>query len=138
MIAAIRIYGRVNINTKIEETLFRLRMRRKYTCVLLEENEQSFKILKTIRNFIAYGKISEEMLKRLIETRGKSLPGKKKETSEKIVQEILKGKKLEEAGLKPFFAMHPPRKGIDSKHHFPQGVLGNHGEEINKLIERML
>jgi hypothetical protein len=41
-------------------------------------------------------------------------------------------------GIKPFFRLHPPRKGINSKIQYPKGVLGNNKEDINKLIERML
>ena len=48
-------------------------------------------------------------------------------------------KKLKEIGLKPFFRLHPPRGGLkSSKKQFPRGVLGNHKQEINKLIEKML
>ncbi|KKL95423.1 hypothetical protein LCGC14_1854700, partial [marine sediment metagenome] len=40
--------------------------------------------------------------------------------------------------LKPFFRLHPPRKGIKSKLHFPKGVLGDNKEKINDLVLRML
>ena len=51
---------------------------------------------------------------------------------------MIAGKKPEEIGIKPFFRLHPARGGIKSKLHYPKGVLGNHKENINKLIERML
>jgi len=54
----------------------------------------------------------------------------------KVIEEINDGKKSKI--IKPYFRLHPPRKGIKSKLHYPKGVLGNHGEEINKLLERML
>ena len=50
----------------------------------------------------------------------------------------MKGKKYDELGIKPFFRLHPPRGGIRSKVHYPEGVLGNHKEKINELVERML
>ena len=45
MIAIIRISGKVKIRQELEETLSRLRLRRKYVCVLLDEKEKvkSFK-----------------------------------------------------------------------------------------------
>jgi glycosyltransferase involved in cell wall biosynthesis len=48
--------------------------------------------------------------------------------------------KYEELNLKPFFSLHPPRKGINSKKHFgvKKGVLGDNKEQINDLIKRML
>ena len=49
-----------------------------------------------------------------------------------------RGKKNTKGKLKPFFRLHPPRKGIKSKKHYPKGVLGNHGKKINELLERML
>ena len=64
----------------------------------------------------------------------------KKIDAKKIIEELEKGKKYEEVNVKPFFRLHPPRKGIESKKHFGvgKGVLGNHKDKINKLIERML
>ena len=63
---------------------------------------------------------------------------KKKMDPKKIVEELKKGKTYKELNLKPFFRLHPPRKGIKSKVQFPKGVLGNHKEKINELVERML
>ena len=48
------------------------------------------------------------------------------------------GKNPEELGMKPWFGLHPARGGIKSKVHYPKGVLGYHGKDINKLIMKML
>ena len=58
----------------------------------------------------------------------------------KTVESLIKGKKYSELNLKPFFRLHPPRGGINSKKHFgkEKGILGDNGKEINKLLERML
>jgi len=116
MILLIRIAGLVDVNKDVEETLFRLRMRKKYTAVLLEDNEETRKLLQHIRNFVAYGPISKEVLAELIAKRG----DKKKDNK--------------------VFHLHPPRRGIDSKLHFgrKKGVLGDNGEKINDLVRRML
>ena len=114
MIAIIRIKGRVGIEKGVRETLDRLGVRRKYSCVLVEENPVSMGMIKKVNNFVAYGKIDEKTLKELKEKRGSKVEN--------------------------FFRLHPPRKGIESKKHFGvgKGVLGNHGDKINALIERML
>lgn len=140
MIAIIRIKGKVKIREKIEETLSRLRLRRKYVCVLINEKDKvKLGMLKKIKDYVAFGEINKGTLIRLIEKRGKRRDKKQIKEPEKIVEEIEKGKKMEEVGLKPFFRLHPPRGGLkSSKKQFPRGVLGNHGKEINKLIERML
>ncbi|MEK6823522.1 MAG: uL30 family ribosomal protein [Nanoarchaeota archaeon] len=120
MICIIRISGETGIDGKIKETLNRLRVRKKYSCVVLENpNESQLGMIKKVTDFIAYGEINEETYKELIEKRGKKVAGK----------------------LKPFFRLHPPRKGIDSKKHFGEsskGVLGNNKEKINDLVLRML
>ena len=142
MIAIIRIKGKIGINRDVNETLDRLRLRKKYACVILNESAEIAGMLKKVRNFVAYGKIDAGTLKELIEKRGK-LQGKNKEKTEigKIAGEIMnaeKPKKLGEYGLKPFFSLHPPRGGIKSKLHYPKGVLGDNKEKINELIKRML
>ncbi|MDP4039635.1 MAG: uL30 family ribosomal protein [Candidatus Pacearchaeota archaeon] len=141
MIIAIRISGMVGVSRKVEDTLFRLRLRRKYSAVILEENTKNEKLLRTLRDFTAFGRISEENLVKLIELRGQKLSSSKdmKINSKKIASELGK-KNLEDFGLKKFFRLHPPRKGIESKKHFGvgKGVLGDNKDKINDLLERML
>lgn len=119
MIAAVRISGDVGLNKGVRETLNRLRLRRKYACVVFEKpTKEQLGMIKSLRNFVAYGEISAETYKELVGKRGK-----------KVGEE-----------LKPFFRLHPPRGGIDSKKHFgvKKGVLGDNKEKINDLIRRML
>ncbi|MDD5699662.1 MAG: uL30 family ribosomal protein [Candidatus Nanoarchaeia archaeon] len=141
MIILIRIRGEVNVNRDVEETLNRMRLRKKYSCVvLLNPREEQLGMIKKIKDFVAFGKINAETFEKLIEKRGQIIDSKKKVNARETVKEFEKGKKMEELNLKPFFRLHPPRGGIDSKKHFgvAKGVLGNHGEKINELLERML
>ena len=69
-------------------------------------------MIKKVRDFVAFGEINNDMYKKLVEKR--------------------KNK------IKNFFRLHPPRKGIKSKVHYPKGALGNHKDKINELLERML
>jgi len=117
MIAIIRIKGMIGLKKEVVETLNRLRLRRKYVCVLIEPTKENMGMIKRLKDFVAYGEISGETKKELISKRGK---------------------KDKDGKLKPFFRLHPPRGGLKTKFHFPKGVLGNNGKEINKLIERML
>lgn len=115
MVAIIRITGETGLRKEIVETLNRLRLKRKYSCIVLENpGKEQLGMLKKVRDFVAYGEINQETLKELKEKRGK------------------KGKE--------FFRLHPPRRGIDSKKHFGygKGVLGNNKDKINDLIRRML
>ena len=118
-IVVIRISGMVKMNEKIEDTLYRMRLRRKYACVVLEDTKENLGMLNKVKNFVAYGEIDEETYKELVEKRGKK-DGKGK--------------------LKPFFRLHPARGGMETKKHFgvKKGVLGNNGKKINELVRRML
>lgn len=118
-IVLIRIKGMVGIDKDIEETLSRLRLRRKYACVVVEDTPVNKGMIKKVNDFVAYGEIDEKTYKELVAKRGKK---------------DVKG------NLKPFFRLHPPRGGIDSKKHFgvAKGVLGNNKEKINDLVMRML
>lgn len=138
MILVIRISGDTQIPVRVAETLFRIRLRRKYTATLLEDTPENRKLLLNIRDFVAYGTPSDALLEKLLEARG-SMKSKKTFDAKKAVS-ILQAKGLAESGLKPFFRLHPPRKGIDSKKHFGvgKGVLGDHQKAIDNLAERML
>ena len=140
MIAIIRIKGMIGIQRDVRETLDKLRLRKKYACVIVRDKPEILGMLKKVRDFVAYGKINKETLVELIEKRAKALPGAKID-AEKIAGEFIEGKtekKFSELGMKPFFSLHPPRGGIKSKVHFPKGILGNNKDKINELLERML
>jgi len=112
MIAIIRIHGRVGLDKKIVDTLDRLKLRKKYSCVILEPTKENMGMINKVRNQVAFGEIKEDTLKKLEEKR--------------------------KTKIKNFFRLHPPRGGIETKKHFPKGVLGDNKEKINDLILRML
>jgi len=113
MIAVIRIVGRVGLRRDIVETFNRLKLRKKYSCIVFENpTKEQIGMIKKIRDFCAFGEINEEIYKKLKEKR--------------------------KTKINNFFRLHPPKGGIKSKLHFPEGILGNNKEKINKLIERML
>jgi len=82
-------------------------------------------MVKIAKDFVTWGPIDEATLKLLIDKR----------------QEKTKGKdgKIKE---KPFFRLQPPRKGFGRKGiketFSNSGALGNRGEKINDLIQRMI
>lgn len=120
MICVIRIRGEVGLRKEVKETLNRLKLRRKYSCIVLEKpTKEQLGMIQKLKDFVAFGEISEDFYKQLKEKRGQ---------------------KNNDGKLKAFFRLHPPRGGIESKKHFGvgKGVLGNHKEKINELLERML
>lgn len=138
MIIAIRISGMVDVPENVNHLLDNINLRRKYAAILIEETPENMKMLNQIRSFVAFGKITNQNLVKLISMRGERSDSKKID-AEAVVKNLDK-KSLREQGLKPFFRLHPPRKGIESKKHFGigKGVLGDNKEHINALLERML
>jgi len=116
LIAIIRITGQVKVKKEIAGTLYRLKLRKKYSCVVVKPTKDILGMIKKVKYYVAYGEIDKEIYDKLIKARGKKVDGK----------------------LKPFFRLHPPRGGIKSKLQYPKGVLGNNKQDINKLIGRML
>ncbi len=138
LIVIIRISGMVKVNEDIENALYRLKLRRKYSCVIVKPTKDILGFIKKVKYYIAYGEIDEKTLVELLKARGLKIGGKKIEGAEKIAESLIAGKTLKDLGLKPFFRLHPPRKGIKSKLQYPKGVLGNNKKDINKLVGRML
>ncbi|MSS74089.1 hypothetical protein EXS72_00410 [Candidatus Pacearchaeota archaeon] len=139
MIIVIRIAGMVEIPDKIQATLDHMRLRRKYAAILVEENAENLKLLQKVRSYVAYGTIDKERLLKLITLRAQPVDSKKKIDVSEVISNLGK-KSYADLGLKPFFRLHPPRGGIESKKHFGvgKGVLADNKEHINKLLERML
>lgn len=140
MIIVIRINGMVGMNSDMQEALFRMRLRRKYAAVLIKPTPENMKLIQKVRNFISFGDISKETLVELIKKRAQPISKGAKIDAEKIAAEV-ESKGLENLGLKPFFRLHPPRGGIESKVHAgtrKKAVLGDMKDKINELVRRML
>lgn len=113
MIAVIRIAGQCKQKTKTLETFTRLKLGKKYSCILVDEKDKvRMGMVEAVRDGVTYGEISEDLIKKLKEKR--------------------------DSGKGVFF-LHPPRGGLkkSSKLPFPKGLLRKN-PQIDKLLERML
>ncbi len=115
-IAVIRLRGKWGVRKEIEDTLILLCLKRKNNLVVLENNNYNLGMLKKAKDYITYGEVREETLKKLIS---------KKEPKEKE---------------KLIFTLPNPKKGFKSiKKGLNQGGdLGYRGEKINELVERII
>jgi len=114
MIAIIRIAGQVKNRREVNETFERLKLGKKFTCRLVEEDDDvRLGMVRALKDNAVYGKISPELEKEMKEKRGK-------------------------VGKVVYF-LHPPRGGFkkSSKIAYPKGIMG-HNKEIDKLLSRML
>ena len=155
MIAIIRITGKVKKRKEVVETLERLGLGRKYTCVVIDEKDNvKSGMLKKIKDYVTWGELDKETFKLLLNQRGR-LPGNKllnedylkQKTNlnfEEFANEFMQFKKELNSipGLKRFFRLKPPEKGFErkgiKKPYSLGGVLGYRKDKINELIRKML
>jgi large subunit ribosomal protein L30 len=141
MYAVIRIRGSVNLKKDIKDTLAMLRLNRKMHCVLIKENDCMKGMLQKVRNWVTWGEIDDEALKKLIIKRGRKVGEKKltEQETEEVFRKLKENQKVPEE-IKPVFRLTPPSKGFKEsiKQHYPKGELGYRGKEINELLKRMI
>ena len=120
-LALILVRSTINVPGKIKDTLHMLRLRNKHVCVIVPDNPSTRGMIRMVKDLITWGEVEAETRKLLEEKRGE---------------------KDGEGKAKPFFRLHPPRKGFERKGiKVPfklGGVLGYRGKEINTLIQRMV
>ncbi len=141
MYAVIRIRGSVGLKKDVKDTFSMLRLHRKMHCAVLKETDSIKGMLKKVRSWITWGEIDDNILKYLIEKRGRR-PGNKrlkKEEVEEIFNKIKESEKIPKE-IKPIFRLTPPSKGFKKsiKQHYPKGELGYRGKKINELLKRMI
>ena len=83
-LAAIRIRGRTQINTKIEDTMKMLRLYKNNFCCVLPNNAVYTGMLKRAKDYITWGEIDDETFKILVEKRGEQFNGRETDSKGKI------------------------------------------------------
>ena len=141
VIAVVRIRGVRKINPEIKKTLEYLNLSKPNYCTVVKDSPQNLGMVRKAKDYVAYGKINDEMLFTLLKKRGRKGSKKLKdimsdEEIKNIVSSVMDGKKLREFA-DPVFRLRPPSKGFKStKEHYPRGDLGEH-DDISKLLKRM-
>ena len=152
MYVIIRLKGGVNTKPEIKDTLRMLRLNQINHAVVVEDTPNYRGMIQIVKDYVAFGTAGAETLQTILENRGKLVGGDRltdeyvaKNSSFKSIQDFAaavaagKAKLSDMPGLNPVFRMHPPRKGhAGIKRTFQQGgALGNYGEEISVLVEKM-
>lgn len=152
MIAAVRIRGRVNVTKDVKDTLNMLKLKTVNSCTVMPDSPNLKGMLDKAKDRITYGSIDKETFVELLKKRGRVLGNKKltedylKKTTkfdnfENFADSVFTNKtKLKDVkGLKPFFRLNPPRKGMKSARlHHPKGALGFRKDGINEFLKRMI
>lgn len=154
-IAIVRVRGKVHVRKGIEDTMSFLNLTRVNHCVVVDNREEYLGMLKKVNDYVTWGEISPGIFEKLLEDRGR-LEGNKPLTVDylkdntryksikKFADDFVKFKAeiKDVPGLKPVFRLKPPEKGYERggiKHPYSTGgALGYRGEDINKLLERMI
>jgi large subunit ribosomal protein L30 len=152
MYAIIRLRGSVNTKPDIKDTLRMLRLNQINHCVVVPDTPNYRGMIQKVKDYVAFGPINGETLALIMENRGRLVGGDRltdeyvaKNSGFKSIKDFAgavtsgNAKISDLPGLNPVFRMHPPRKGhAGLKRTFQQGgALGNYGEEISRLVEKM-
>jgi large subunit ribosomal protein L30 len=152
VLLAVRIRGTINVPQRIKDTLRMLRIDKNNYATLLDNRPDYQGMLQKAKDYITWGEAELDTITLILKKRGE-IPGRKKLTEDQLVEigynsyeelatAIYKSEtnlnKIKE--IKPFFRLHPPRKGFRASIKRPyrnKGELGYRGKEINDLIKRM-
>jgi large subunit ribosomal protein L30 len=148
----IRIRGTINVSQREKDTMKFLRVDRNNYASLIDDRPDYKGMLQRAKDWITWGEPNTETVKEMLIKRGRA-PGDVKLTEDYVMELGYEGfddlaEKLvncevsisEIDGLKPFFRMHPPKKGFKKSVKRPyrsKGELGYRGEAINELARRM-
>ncbi len=152
-LAVVRVRGIINVKNDIRDTLTMLGLGRVNHCVLIDETPQYMGMVRKVRDYVTYGPIDAETAALLLKERGR-LEGRKP-LDESIIKEMGEFKSFDDMGKAiaegqlnwskldktvRVFRLHPPRKGYEGvkRSYTVGGALGDRGEGINPLIQRMI
>lgn len=158
----IRIRGIIGVSPKAKKVMQLFRLRQLHNATFVRLNEPTIRMLRLIEPYVTYGYPSRATVEKLIYKRGFGKINKQRvpiadnsviqdglskfgiESCADLVHEIVTvGPNFKQANnfLWPF-KLTSPRGGFSSKtkllHFLEGGEAGARGEEINKLVKRML
>jgi large subunit ribosomal protein L30 len=149
----VRMRGTVNVPFWALTTLKNLYLNKRFSATLVPETSDYMGMLRKISQWVAWSKADTEIVKTLIEKRGKKKTPKldsKKESESKdeykgideLVNVIVndKIKFSDQNSIKPWFSLNPPKGGFKrkSKKQFSDGgILGNN-KELLEIVKRMV
>jgi large subunit ribosomal protein L30 len=149
----VRMRGTVNVPFWALTTLKNLYLNKKFSATVVPETSDYLGMLRKINQWVAWSKADSEIVKTLIEKRGKKKTPKldtQKESGRKdeykgideLVDVIVndKIKFSDQNNIKPWFSLNPPKGGFKrkSKKQFSDGgILGNN-KNLLEIVKRMV
>jgi large subunit ribosomal protein L30 len=148
----VRMKGTVNVPFWALTTLQNLYLNKRFSATLVPETADYLGMLRKIKEWVAWSKADSEIVKTLIERRGKKITQldsqkeSKKKDEYKGIDELVnvivndKVKFSDQNNIKPWFSLNPPRGGFKkkSKKQFTDGgILGNN-KDLLEIVKRMV
>ena len=149
----VRMRGTVNVPYWALTTLGNLYLKKKFSATLVPETTNYLGMLRKINQWVAWSRADSDIIKILIEKRGKkknpTLESKDENKSksdhegiDELVEVIVndKIKFSDQNNIKPWFSLSPPQGGFkrNTKKQFSDGgILGNN-KELLEIVKRMV
>lgn len=151
----VRMKGTVNIPNWAIVTLENLHLNKKFRATLIPENEQTLGMLRKIKEIVSWTTVDENFIRDFIMKKGRASASKlltnprnteNKEAHEpdidKVISDISKNETYLSriSGIKPWFALSPPKGGFKKKSkvlHSQNGILGENRDLLD-IVKRMM
>jgi large subunit ribosomal protein L30 len=149
----VRMRGTINVPYWALTTLKNLYLNKRFSATLVPETSNYLGMLRKINQWVAWSKADSDIIKILIEKRGKkknplleSRDENKSKSDYKGIDELVdvivndKVKFSDQNNIKPWFSLNPPKGGFkkSSKKQFSDGgILGNN-KELLEIVKRMV
>jgi large subunit ribosomal protein L30 len=150
-ILAVNLRGSVNVPQPVKQTLYGLKLSRRFNATLLLENEAVLGMLHKAKEHVAWTAVGLPVIQKLLEAKTELMHGEtmdsmikalKAKNIEGLAKSIAEGKvnfrKLRH--VRPYFRLHPPRGGFKKstrRQYGEGGVLGNN-PELPNYVEKMI
>jgi large subunit ribosomal protein L30 len=156
LILAVRIRGTATDNPDVRRTMEILKLESTFRARLLENSPSNLGMLRSVKSLVAWGQVNPDVMEVLLRKRAERDGNKKldeefakvffkKENIADLAKSVVAGeigiKDLWLAGVKPRFRLHPPRGGFKRSTRRAAtdgGELGYRGDDINRLVKRMI
>ena len=148
----LRVRGEINIPHWAEKTMQLLNLDRRYRATIVKEDPSTIGMLKKVKNYVAWCKADKDIIKQMIEKRARKSARKMLKDADikalgfdsiDALADALASDKVKLSsldGMKPWFALHPPRGGFKrsiKKMYNEKGITGEN-PELKDIIRRML
>jgi large subunit ribosomal protein L30 len=150
----VRMKGTINVPYWAIVTLKNLYLNKKFSATLVPETSNYLGMLRKINQWVAWSKADSEIVRTLIEKRGKkknpkidpSKKGSRRTDEYKAIDELVhvivndKIKFSHQNNIKPWFSLNPPKGGFkkNTKKQFSDGgILGNN-KDLLEIVKKMV